>query len=354
MSKPPARWLKRATYGGLLLGLFLAGCRTPQLTPVTPSPTQPSLPRPPTVSSSHARLINTAPATAADPGPEVAPPVTVRPGANPSPALTATPTSSPTVTRPRPTAAPPPGATRVIGRSIAGRPIISYQFGRGPRTVVFVGGIHGGYEWNTILLAYQALDYFLAHPRSVPPAVTLYLIPSANPDGQVAVTNSLDRFDPADLPPETASGRFNLRQVDLNRNWDCQWAPTALWQDQEISGGRRPFSEPETRALRDFFLELRPELVLFWHSAADGVYASGCPDTDLRSRQLAQIYGRAAGYPVYDLFEFYPITGDAGSWLTTQGVPSFTVELKDHQDTQWSHNLVGVLAILDHFAHTER
>ncbi|MBE7532993.1 MAG: hypothetical protein HND44_15845 [Chloroflexi bacterium] len=238
-------------------------------------------------------------------------------------------------------------SSQIIGASAEGRPIVAYRFGSGPQPVIFAGGIHGGYEWNTILLAYEAIDYFTANPELIPPNVTLHIIPSANPDGQYQVTNGNGRFAATDVLTDTVPGRFNANGVDLNRNWDCDWSAVAQWRNNLVSGGERPFSEPETAALRDYFLAVRPAVVVFWHSAANGVYAAGCSETDGRSLELAQVYGMAAEYPLFARFSSYPITGDASDWLTTQGIPSFTVELKTHADTEWPQNRAGMLAILE-------
>ena len=268
----------------------------------------------------------------------------------------AMPEPTPTAVSPAPSA---PGMTRtlllpytefVVGESAEGRPIEGFRFGDGLFRLVFVGGIHGGYEWNTIALAYEALDFFADHPNLIPASVTLEIIPSANPDGQYLITRQEGRIDPSFLPAaDIFDGRFNARGVDLNRNWDCRWTPDAVWRNQPISGGQYPFSEPESGALATYFLGQRPALVVFWHSAADGVYASGCPETHAPSFELAALYGGVSGYPVYESFQVYPVTGDAGDWLTTQGVASFSVELINHEDTDWAKNLAGMKAILTHF-----
>lgn len=237
--------------------------------------------------------------------------------------------------------------TEAIGFSYDNHPIISYQIGTGETHVMFIGGIHGGYEWNTILLAYEALDYFIAQPDFVPPNVTLHIIPSANPDGQKLVTGSTGRFDPSDVVFNTEPGRFNGRGVDLNRNWDCDWQPTALWRDQYVSGGEAAFSEPETRALRDYILEYDPTAVLFWHSAANAIFSAYCPQPHLPSNQLADLYGAASGYPVHYSFNAYPITGDASNWLTTQGIASITIELTTHSTIEWEANRRGMTAVLN-------
>lgn len=288
------------------------------------------------------------------------PPNPTPPTVTPVPSLPidweAIPEPTPTVVSPTPVS---PGPTRsvalsysrfVIGQSAEGRPIEGYRFGDGLFRLVFVGGLHGGYEWNTIALAYEALDFFADHPNLIPASVTLEIIPSANPDGQYLVTQQEGRIDPSFRPAaDTFAGRFNARGVDLNRNWDCRWTSDALWRNQPISGGEYPFSEPESSALAAYFLTVRPALVIFWHSAAYGVYASGCPETHAPSFELATLYGEAGDYPVYESFQVYPVTGDAGDWLTTQGGASFSVELINHGDIDWEQNLAGMKAMLAHF-----
>jgi len=280
---------------------------------------------------------------------------TAQPTATPSPSDSPIPSPTPTETKP----APSPKATisitgtAQVGQSFNGLPITSYRFGTGEIDIVLIGAIHGGYEWNTSLLAYETIDYFLANPEMLPPSITLHIIPAANPDGLYAVTNKVGRFTAGEVISDTVPGRFNGRSVDLNRNWDCQWSPTSTWRDTPVSGGEYPFSEPENQALRDFILAIDPAMVLFWHSAADGVFAAGCSETHAPSYQLATIYGLAAGYPIYEQFYHYPITGDAGDWLAAQDIPTISVELETHESLDWEQNLAGLLALLDHYRPSE-
>lgn len=239
------------------------------------------------------------------------------------------------------------GVAQTIGTSAGGRPIESYRFGFGRRTLILVGGIHGGYEWNTILLAYEMVDYFLENPDRVPTNVSLYIVPAANPDGQFAVTGVDGRFTPQEITRDIRLGRLNANQVDLNRNWECEWQSEGLWGNTLVSGGELPFSEPETAALRTFILRENPEVVVFWHSKADGIFVGGCEDVYPPAKEVAEMYGRASGYRVYDEFTAYEISGDASDWLATQGIPSFTVELETRSQTEFSENLAGVLALLD-------
>jgi hypothetical protein len=245
----------------------------------------------------------------------------------------------------------PQGAQR-IGRSAVCRlPILRYRLGQGQNVLVLVGGMHGGYEWNTILLAEKMRAHLIDNPDLIPPSLAIDLIPNANPDGLYAVTGSSDNsFDPPVDFEATIPGRFNGRYVDLNRNWDCGWQPTALWGSEPVNGGAAPFSEPETEALRDFFLAIEPAAVLFWHSAAVGVYPAACDRPDPASSALAELYGARAGYKVYDEFTHYAITGDASNWLSSVGIPAITVELSTHSALDWEQNLAGLQALLEHLA----
>ncbi|MEK7201083.1 MAG: M14 family zinc carboxypeptidase, partial [Patescibacteria group bacterium] len=143
----------------------------------------------------------------------------------------------------------------VIGKSLEGREIQSYTYGAGSKHIVFVGGIHGGYEWNSVLLSYQFIDYLKKSPALIPANLKVTVIPSANPDGLYKVTGKVGRFAVTDVNKSQAvlaSGRFNARDVDLNRNFDCKWKPTGTWQSKTVSAGSKAFSEPEAQALRNF------------------------------------------------------------------------------------------------------
>lgn len=261
-----------------------------------------------------------------------------------SPGLNATPSPTPSSveknTSPR---------REIIGHSVEGRVIDAYYFGNGPRHLAFVGGIHGGYEWNSVLLAYEAIDYFVENPNAIPANVTMAIIPSANPDGVYKVIGKEGRFVATDAPPKAqiAPGRFNARGVDLNRNFDCKWQPTSTWQSKKVSAGTAPFSEPEAAALRDFVSAFKPLAVVFWHSQSNAVYASECEKGILpETRTVMNLYAKAAGYPAVDVFDSYQITGDAEGWLASIGIPAITVELKTHETIEWEKNLAGIKALL--------
>jgi predicted deacylase len=245
--------------------------------------------------------------------------------------------------------------TRVIGTSLNGRPIAAYTFGSGEQHLLFVGGVHGGYEWNSTLLAFEFFDYLSQNPQAVPQNVTVTIIPTLNPDGTYAVVaGESERFSAAQVVDDEvleAQARFNARGVDLNRNFDCKWQPKSSWRGQEVSAGTGPFSEPEAAALRDYVFVHQPVAVVFWHSQANAVYASECEAGVLpATRALMNAYADSAGYSAIDSFDAYPVTGDAEGWLASLGIPAITVELATHEAVEWEKNLKGFEALMALYA----
>lgn len=242
----------------------------------------------------------------------------------------------------------------VIGMSVEGRAIEVYTYGTGTAHVLFVGGIHGGYEWNSVLLAYEFIDYVSATPSVIPEGVRVSVIPALNPDGLFMVTGKEGRFTLADVPETVVTpglGRFNARGVDLNRNFDCKWKPEATWRGNAVGAGTAPFSEPEALALKNYIASNAPDAVLFWHSKSNAVYASECEAGILPgTRTLMNTYAQSAGYPAVDVFDAYPVTGDAEGWLASIGIPAITVELSTHETIEWEKNRAGIDAVLALYA----
>ncbi len=243
--------------------------------------------------------------------------------------------------------------TSVQGRSIEATSYLSAQAGgTGDTHVLIVGGIHGGYEWNSVLLAYQIMDYLVANPGVIPANVTVTVIPSANPDGVFKIIGKEGRFTQADVPVgDDSLGRFNANGVDLNRNFDCKWKSESMWRGNVVSAGTSAFSEPEARTIRDLVAKDKPVAAIFLHSQSNAVYASECEAGILpETRVLMDTYAAAAGYPAVDVFDSYEITGDAEGWLASIGIPAITVELSTHETTEWDKNLAGLKAVLTHYS----
>lgn len=247
----------------------------------------------------------------------------------------------------------------IIGTSVEGRDITAYHYlpaqagGDIDTDLLFVGGIHGGYEWNTVLVAYELMDYLEANPDVIPANERVTVVPVLNPDGLNKTVGTAGRFDPSDVPAtqaETVPGRFNANNVDLNRNFDCDWKAEGMWQNTTVDGGTAAFSEPESKAIRDYIEANTPDAVVVWYSAAGGVFASDCHSGVLpETNTITGVYAEASGYPAYQSFDFYAITGDMVNWLAKEGIPAISVLLTNHTDTEWAKNEAGVEALLEHY-----
>lgn len=218
----------------------------------------------------------------------------------------------------------------LVGYSVENRAIVARQVGNGERVLLLVGGIHGGWEGNTVTLINELITHFEENPDDVLSRLSILLIPVANPDGLIRGREE--------------AGRFNANGVDLNRNWGCEWSKDARWRDQAVNPGEQPFSEPETRAIAALVRDLRPAVVLFYHSAAGGVFAGGC-EGDHGSMLMSQILGQATGYTYGQAFTAYPVTGTAASWVDGQGIPSADVELQSWTESEFERNLSGIMAL---------
>ena len=259
--------------------------------------------------------------------------------------LTDTPTPIPptqTATVPPPTASPspiPPTPTpsapqpQIIGHTVAGRPLEVYQFGNGPIEKMIVAGIHGGYEWNTIVLADELIQYLESHQEIIPPDQTLYILRAFNPDG----------FDRS----RGFGGRANENNVDLNRNfpsnWKFEWPRVGCWDYIPITGGLSVASEPETQALMAFIEAHDLQAFISYHSAALGIFPGGQPP-DTGSLSLAETIAAVSPYPYPPIEAGCMYTGQLVDWISDQGIAGVDIELTNHQDSDFEINL-GILSV---------
>lgn len=245
------------------------------------------------------------------------------------------------------------GPESTIGKSVDGNDITAYHFGTGSEEIIFIGGIHGGYSWNTALLGFELVDWFKENEDKIPETITVTVIPVLNPDGLEKVTGETGRFEMSDAATDTATkvaGRFNSHNVDLNRNFDCEWDTEGTWQNRTVSGGSAPFSEPESKAVRDYVLKIKPTAVVTWYSAAGGVYASTCGgDVKTETLALTKIFAEAAGYTAHEEYDYYEITGDMVNWFAKENIPAISVLLTNHTNTEFEKNRAGVEAVLNYF-----
>ncbi len=184
-------------------------------------------------------------------------------------------------------------ASLLIGQSVENRPIKALRSGDGPQRVLVVGSVHGEEPGGHAVV--RAL-----RSRRMPRSVTLYTVRTGNPDGLARGT------------------RTNARGVDLNRNFAHRWRRSGRGR---FYSGPRPFSEPESRALRDLIRRVEPHLTVWLHQPYGIVV-----DTPSARRSTLRAYARRVGLPLRRLPRY---RGTAVGWqrATRPRSESFVVEL---------------------------
>lgn len=119
---------------------------------------------------------------------------------------------------------------------------------------LLIGGIHGD-ERATVMVLESFMELYL---RTGKIAGRIAVIPLANPD-------SFEHYT-----------RYNARGVDVNRNFETNWN-----MGSAEPSGPEPWSEPESRALRDLILQEQPARIVSLHWALAEIDADGAQSTEL-------------------------------------------------------------------------
>lgn len=193
---------------------------------------------------------------------------------------------------------------KVIGYSVQHRPIVAIHLGTAShRPVTLVLGQMHGDEHAGVIVAHSIVRF-----ASRLHGINLWVIPTMNPDGDAMHT------------------RQNAHHVDLNRNWPYHWRRLTGQYDS----GPHPLSEPETRAVRRFILDVHPRYVVSIHQPLHGVDSdAGAGRAYLAFRATLS---RNLGLPVKDLDCWSVCYGSLSSWYHAHrlGVAVETVEFGWH------------------------
>jgi murein peptide amidase A len=175
-------------------------------------------------------------------------------------------------------------ASLIFGHSVRDRALEAQAQGfPADRTVLVVGSIHGNEgEGHRVV---RRLRHRYADRLD---GVHLWTIKTVNPDGVAAGT------------------RGNAHSVDLNRNFATDWKP--IPPSSGYYSGPKPFSEPETKAVRRFLRAIRPDVTIWYHQP----FGRTLIPCDRRGRRVALRYARLSGLPPDDCFPTPP--GAATGW----------------------------------------
>lgn len=238
----------------------------------------------------------------------------------------------------------------VLGQSLEGRNIYALKISDNvereeAQAQVLILGCHHAREWISVEVPFLWGKYLAENYASNPEVKRLvdrsevWIVPLVNPDG-LEYTIHAYRYWRKNRR-DNGGGQFG---VDLNRNYEFKWGLDEVGSSADPSSGvyrgPAPFSEPETRAVRDLFLKKDFRALLSYHSFSQVIlypwsYTALPSDRDAELRDVAvemsnrikAVNGRfyKPGQSGKDL---YLSNGDTTDWtFGLSGIPSYTIEL---------------------------
>jgi len=236
-----------------------------------------------------------------------------------------------------------------IGESLEGRRLYALKISDNAaldedEAEVLILGCHHAREWISLeiplLLAKHLAANYATDPeiRRIVDHSEIWIVPCINPDG-LEYSIHFYRYWRKNRR-QNADGSFG---VDLNRNYGAKWGlddqGSSPYPSSDTYRGAAPFSEPETRAVRDLCARHRFKGLISYHSYSQVIlhpwgYTEDPPmESELlaglsesMSRLMQPVNGRT--YNWRQAFRLYPTNGDTTDWaLETHGIPAFTFEL---------------------------
>jgi len=228
--------------------------------------------------------------------------------------------------------------TGSIGFSEDGRAIPYMFVGQKETPCIFItAGIHAREHIGCYLVMRQAEYALNCFKRK--PHYGIYFIPMLNPDGNVLIYKGADAMDSVDkgflyelfnaIPRPLL--KANARGVDLNVNFDAKWGTgmqNVFTRGAANYVGEHPFSERETRAIRDFTLAKNPLATVSYHCLGRELYweFGQTGEAWRRDKRIAEYLNVRLDYKI--------VSGDGASaggykdWCIEKlGISAFTVEL---------------------------
>ncbi|MFA6096016.1 MAG: M14 family zinc carboxypeptidase [Candidatus Paceibacterota bacterium] len=209
---------------------------------------------------------------------------------------------------------------KVFGQSQQGKNIEGYEIGSGKDSLLIFAAIHGNEMGTADLLNRLVLEISL-DPDIVSQSKKLIIIPVANPDGYE------DRTD-----------KLNASGVNLNLNF-----ATSLWEQYGPEGnyaGPAPFSESESRVIRDLVEQYKPKAMISFHAHGNLI----SPEAGEPSVALAKWYSARTGYEFYGGWDY---SGTATKWFKEMtGNPAITVEISKDYQSDWEINKGALLELI--------
>lgn len=231
-----------------------------------------------------------------------------------------------------------------IGKTVNGEEIGCYQIGNGSIKILMLSAIHGN-EVGTVKLMHFLIDWYQEQSY---PQLTVYFIPCLNIDGYKKALKNPDFLGGGKV------GRFNARNVDLNRNFDVpSFTNTASWthgknyEDKtEVFSGEFGNSEPETKVLLDFIKSQNIKIVFSFHNAGADIVANKLAE------KFGKIFSEKSGYNFFDHEKWLKFnqTGSSYEWCTKNQIAILEIEASSRWASDWKNQKKAIEATLNEIA----
>jgi|GEM_PF-1173314 len=213
-----------------------------------------------------------------------------------------------------------------IGQSVQKRNLTVLKVGNGPKKL-FINASHHPREYMGTILTLNQIQYILEAyaanktidnyniKKLLDKEVSFYFQPLVNPDGVQICVNG------------TPSYYFNANKVDLNHNYDALWFKEIT---STYSTGAKPFSEPETQAIKALCENVEFDLTMAYHAAGDIIYWYFGQQGAARERDLAyaNMLKNLTGYTLVSPANYKSSTSGFKDWCVMKlKIPSFTLEI---------------------------
>lgn len=245
-----------------------------------------------------------------------------------------------------------PGVVNVvdIGDSLEGRNIYAVKLSdnagqdENEAQVIFTG-CHHAREWISVDVPLRIAQHLAANYADDPEIHALldnsevWILPLINPDG-LEYSIHVYRYWRKNRR-NNGGGSYG---IDLNRNYGYQWGYDDIGSSGDpnsaVYRGPAPFSEPESRVVRDFVAAHDFQALVSYHNYSQIIlypwgYKHALSDQDELMRglsarmveRMAQVHGRQYDYGPAGM-SLYTTNGDTTDWAYgVHGIPAFTVEL---------------------------
>jgi g-D-glutamyl-meso-diaminopimelate peptidase len=240
---------------------------------------------------------------------------------------------------------------KVLSKSVLKKDIDYIKIGKTKNSVLFVGATHGS-EWITTSLLLHFLEeicqIIVKNKKIIGIDLKIFfenssiiILPCLNPDGveiQINGSKSAKKYKKLvckHMYNKSSIWQANARGVDLNHNFDAGWQIVHKLEEESgifgptstRYGGKAPFTEPETIAIKKLCEEFDFRHVISFHSQGKEIFWKYGDSTPASSKIMAKLFAILSSYKISEP-EGMAVGGGLKDWyIEKYKKPGFTIEV---------------------------